>query len=330
MTKKWQIYEINQEKQEQIEKLMNEYKINSLLATILVNRDMYEPEKLNVFLHPTRKDFHDPFLMPDMKKAVDRIKKAIEASEKIIIYGDYDADGITSITVLKKFLADCGIASRRKAEQMILDGIVKVNGEVASIGDKVDSKKDKVTVQNKLITANKKKYYIMLHKPRGFISTMKDEKERKCVADLVKDVPARVYPVGRLDRESEGLLLMTNDGEFANNIIHPSRHVNKVYRVTIRPGITDEQITRMCLGVKIDGKETAPAKVNVLENRNNRVVLEIIIHEGRNRQIRKMCEELGLEVSRLKRTAVGGVKLGMLPPGKWRDLTQDEISSLKL
>lgn len=230
---------------------------------------------------------------------------------------------------LQKFLADCGIASRRKSEQMIIDGIVKVNGKVALIGDKIDPSRDKVTVRNKRINNTKEKYYIMLHKPRGFISTMKDEQERKCVADLVKDVPVRIYPIGRLDRESEGLLLMTNDGEFANNIIHPSRHVNKVYRVTIRPGITEEQIIKMCVGMQIDGKETAPAKVNVLENRDGRVVLEIVLHEGRNRQIRKMCEELGLEVCRLKRICIGNVKLGMLQPGKWRNLTSDEISSLK-
>ncbi len=230
---------------------------------------------------------------------------------------------------LQKFLADCGVASRRKSEQMISDGIVKVNGVVASIGDKVNPCRDKVTVRDRRVNNDKEKYYIMLHKPRGFISTMKDEQERKCVADLVSDVPKRVYPVGRLDRESEGLLLMTNDGEFTNNIIHPSKHINKIYRVTVRPGITEEQITQMCIGMEIDGRQTAPAKVHVLENRNGRVVLEIILQEGRNRQIRKMCENLGLEVARLKRIGIGNLKLGMLQPGKWRDLTPEEINSLK-
>lgn len=230
---------------------------------------------------------------------------------------------------LQKFLAYCGVASRRKSEELISQGLVKVNGKVACIGDKINPKKDKVIVRDTKINVKKDKYYIMLHKPRGYISTMKDEQERKCVADLVKDVPARVYPIGRLDRESEGLLLMTNDGEFANNIIHPSKHVSKIYRVTIRPGITEEQITQMCVGVEIDGRDTAPAKVNVLTNRYGRVVLEVILQEGRNRQIRKMCEALGLEVCRLKRVGIGSIKLGMLKPGKWRNLTAEEINSLK-
>ena len=122
---------------------------------------------------------------------------------------------------------------------------------------------------------------------------------------------------------------MTYDGEFTNNIIHPSKHINKIYRVTVRPGITEEQITQMCVGMEIDGRQTAPAKVHVLENRNGRVVLEIVLQEGRNRQIRKMCENLGLEVARLKRIGIGNLKLGMLQPGKWRDLTPEEINSLK-
>ncbi len=231
---------------------------------------------------------------------------------------------------LQKFLADCGVASRRKSEQMIIDGMVRVNGVMASIGDKVDPIKDKVTLNNKRISMPKEsKYYIMLHKPRGYITTMNDEQNRKCVADLIKDINARVYPIGRLDRESEGLLLMTNDGEFANNIIHPSKHIEKTYRVTIRPKITEEQITKMCIGMEIDGRETAPARVRVLESEPGRVVLEVILQEGRNRQIRKMCEELGLEVARLKRVSIGSLKLGMLQPGKWRNLTKEEINSLK-
>lgn len=229
---------------------------------------------------------------------------------------------------LQKFLAECGVASRRKSEELISQGRVKVNGEVASIGDKVNPKKDDVTVSGKKLTRQKQLHYVMLHKPRGFITTMNDEMDRKCVAQLISDVPGRVYPVGRLDRESEGLLLFTNDGEFANALTHPKRHVPKTYRVTIRPGVTEEQLTALTEGVIIDEKKTAPAEVRVITKEENRVVLEIVLYEGRNRQIRKMCEQLNLEVARLKRIAVGSVKLGMLKQGAWRELTEDEVRKL--
>ncbi len=229
---------------------------------------------------------------------------------------------------LQKYLADCGVASRRKSEELIEQGKVKVNGRVAQIGDKVNPKKDDITVSGKKIIKSKSYTYIMLHKPRGFITTMNDEMGRRCVAELVKDVGVRVYPVGRLDRESEGLLLMTNDGEFANAMTHPTKHVPKTYRVTVRPSITDEQITALTTGIMIEDRMTAPAEVRVLTKEEGRVVLEIVLYEGRNRQIRKMCEALGLEVARLKRTAVGSVKLGMLPQGKWRELKEDEVHKL--
>lgn len=229
---------------------------------------------------------------------------------------------------LQKYLADCGVASRRKSEELIEQGKVKVNSRVAQIGDKVNPKKDDITVSGKKIVKTKSYTYIMLHKPRGFITTMNDEMGRKCVAELVKDVGARVYPVGRLDRESEGLLLMTNDGEFANAMTHPTKHVPKTYRVTVRPSITDEQITALMTGIVIEDRMTAPAEVRVITKEEGRVVLEIVLYEGRNRQIRKMCEALGLEVARLKRTAVGSVKLGMLPQGKWRELKEDEVHKL--
>ena len=229
---------------------------------------------------------------------------------------------------LQKFLSQAAVASRRKSEELISQGKVKVNGKVAGLGDKVSPRHDTVTVSGKKIIVNKKHYYIMLHKPRGFITTMEDEMGRKCVAQLVTDVGARVYPVGRLDKESEGMLIMTNDGEFANFMTHPSKHVPKTYRVTIRPDITNEQLEKMRDGMEIDGRMTAPADVHVIEKQENRVVLEIILYEGRNRQIRRMCEELGLEVARLKRTAVGTIKLGMLAQGKWRDLTDDEVHKL--
>lgn len=231
---------------------------------------------------------------------------------------------------LQKFLAESGVASRRKSEQLIADGKVRVNGKVAQIGDKVNPKKDTVTVSGKKIVKTKEFTYILLHKPRGFITTMSDEMDRKCVAELIKDVPARVYPVGRLDRDSEGMLLFTNDGEFANAMTHPTKHVPKTYRVTVRPSITDEQITQLTTGIVIDDRKTAPAQVRVVTKEEGRVVLEIILYEGRNRQIRKMCEAVGLEVARLKRTAIGSIKLGMLKQGAWRELSDDEVRKLMI
>ncbi len=230
---------------------------------------------------------------------------------------------------LQKMIADCGIASRRKAEQLIAEGKVRVNGRVAQIGDKVDPASDKVTVgSRKLVPQNSLRVYIMLHKPRGFVTTMDDELGRRCVAELVSDIEQRVFPVGRLDRDSEGLLLMTNDGEFANRISHPRSHVSKTYRVTVRQQVTEDMITKLSEGLMVDGQMTLPADVNLVTKEENRCVLLITLYEGRNRQIRKMCEELGLEVIRLKRIAIGNVKLGMLKPGDWRDLNDDELRSL--
>lgn len=229
---------------------------------------------------------------------------------------------------LQKYLSQCAVASRRKAEELIDAGKVKVNGRPAQLGDKVSPRKDTVTVSGKKVVFSKSTYYIMLHKPRGFITTMEDERGRKCVAQLVEDVGARVYPVGRLDKDSEGLLLLTNDGEFANAMTHPSKHVPKTYRVTVRPDVTEEQLIKLSTGIEIDGRMTAPVDVHIIEKQEGRVVLEMILREGRNRQIRKMCEALGLEVARLKRTAVGSVKLGMLAQGKWRELTEDEVHKL--
>lgn len=229
---------------------------------------------------------------------------------------------------LQKYMADNGIASRRKSEELIAAGKVRVNGRVAEIGDKINPRTDKVTVSGKKIVKVKKNVYIMLHKPRGFITTMHDEMDRKCVAQLIEDVPERVYPVGRLDRESEGLLLLTNDGEFANALTHPSKHVPKTYRVTVRQDVTKEQLAAFEEGIEIDGRMTLPAEARVLDKQEGRTVLEVVIYEGRNRQIRKMCEVLGLEVARLKRTKIGSLKLGMLKAGDYRYLTDDEIHGL--
>ena len=231
---------------------------------------------------------------------------------------------------LQKYLSECSVASRRKAEELIEQGKVWVNGKKASIGDKVDPKRDTVTVNGKKVTPVKDKYYIILNKPRGFVTTMSDELGRKCVKELVADVGAVVYPIGRLDRESEGMLLMTNDGEFANSIMHPSKHIPKTYRVTVRGAVKPEQVEELSDGVVIDERKTLPAEIHVIEKKEERSVLEIIIFEGRNRQIRKMCEAVGLAVARLKRTAIGSVKLGMLQPGKWRELTEDEVHRLSV
>lgn len=230
---------------------------------------------------------------------------------------------------IQKIIADRGLASRRKAEEWIAAGDVCVNGETAHLGDKADPERDRITVRGRPLNALQEYVYLMLHKPRGYITTMSDERNRKCVAELIEDVEQRVYPVGRLDKDSEGLLLMTNDGAFANAMMHPARHVPKTYRVTVHPGVTEEMLAQMETGMVIDGRKTAPARVRVLTEEKGRVVLEIILYEGRNRQIRNMCEQLGLEVARLRRIAMGSVRLGMLPPGKWRELTAEEVRRLK-
>lgn len=229
---------------------------------------------------------------------------------------------------LQKFLSEAGIASRRKAEEMIRNGSVKVNGKIAQIGDSVDAKKDVITVKGKKVIKQSSMRYILLNKPRGYVTTTDDELGRKCVLELVKDVKERIYPVGRLDRVSEGALIMTNDGAFANAMMHPSKHVPKTYRVTVRPEPTSEQIDILSTGVEIDGRMTSPADVYIVSKEEGRAVLEIVLYEGRNRQIRRMCEALNLEVARLRRIAVGPVKLGMLPTGQWRDLTPQEVESL--
>ena len=229
---------------------------------------------------------------------------------------------------LQKHLSECGIASRRKAEELIAAGKVKINGHIAEIGAKVDPKRDKVTVRGKAVVPVNEKVYIMLNKPRGFVTTMSDELGRKTVSDLVADAQARIFPVGRLDRDSEGLLIMTNDGDFANKLTHPSSHVNKTYRVTVKGVAEEEQLLKMKEGIVLDGRKTLPCDCFVAERKPDRTVLIFVLSEGRNRQIRRMCEEVGLEVLRLKRTEIAGVKLGMLPQGKWRPLNEREMRRL--
>ena len=232
---------------------------------------------------------------------------------------------------IQKVLSDNGVLSRRKTEEAIQKGKITVNGRKAILGQKIDPIHDLIAIDGEKLSLRKKteKCYIMLNKPRGYVTTMSDELGRKCVAELVNDAPQKVYPVGRLDKDSEGLILMTNDGDFANFIMHPSNCIQKTYRVTVRPNVNEQQLISLSEGVVIEGGKTAPAIVNVLSNEEGRAVLLITIHEGRNRQIRKMCEAVGLETARLKRVSVGPVKLGMLKPGAWRELEPSEVIAIK-
>lgn len=232
---------------------------------------------------------------------------------------------------LQKIIADSGYCSRRKAEELIAAGRVKINGRSCKVGDKADPSRDLISVDGDNLRVERKKTYryIMLNKPRGYVTTMSDELDRKCVTELLDGVGTRVYPIGRLDKNSEGLLLFTNDGNFANDIMHPSKHMPKTYRVTVRPDVDDEVLVRLSEGVMVDGRKTLPCTVLVLDKQPGRVVLQMTITEGRNRQIRKMCEAVNLEVARLKRTAIGPVKLGMLKPGAWRDLKPDELRAIR-
>ena len=231
---------------------------------------------------------------------------------------------------LQKFMAEQGVASRRKSEDLIRAGKVKVNGHVAEIGMKINPRKDLVTVGKQKLTNVKKRkmVYVMLNKPRGYVTTVSDELGRKTVMDLLPDFGCRIYPVGRLDKDSEGLLLLTNDGSFTNCMTHPSHEYAKVYRVTVRPSVNDDILYNLRNGIEIDGRMTAPCEVTVLTEQENRVVLEFILHEGRNRQIRKMCESQGLEVARLKRISIGPIKLGMLKQGDYRELSEQDVKKL--
>lgn len=234
-----------------------------------------------------------------------------------------------SLVRIQKFISDSGVMSRRKAEEEILNGKIFVNGKKAVIGQKVDPEGDIVTYLGKIVEKTDKKIYLMLNKPRGYVATLSDEKDRRCVADLVKDVNLRVYPIGRLDYNSEGVLLFTNDGEMANRLIHPSSDVEKVYMVRIKGKIEPSQLERLNSPMTIDGYKLKPVKVTVEDSTTENQVLRFILHEGRNRQIRKMCEQVGLFITRLKRVSIGKIYLGGLTPGKWRLLTKSEVDYLK-
>lgn len=228
---------------------------------------------------------------------------------------------------IQKYLADCGVMSRRKAEEEIAAGKVMINGRRALIGQKVRPGKDFVTFQGKTVVPSGKKIYIKLNKPRGYVSTMSDEKGRKCVADLVKNVPERVYPIGRLDLDSEGLLLMTNDGALANALMHPKSGVEKVYVVKVRTAPDEEQMKKLNGPMELDGYTILPCRVTCPEPAIP-TKLRFILKEGRNRQIRKMCEQVGLEVTRLKRISEGKVQLGSLRSGTWEELEEKELRAL--
>ena len=233
---------------------------------------------------------------------------------------------------IQKVLSEQGIASRRSAEKLIKENRVKLNGRPVFLGDKMDVKRDVLSVDDKQVFINKKMDYgyYMLYKPRGYITTMKDERGRRTVAELVKDLPQKVLPVGRLDKDSEGLLFFSNDGTFINMLTHPSHGIAKLYRATVNPRATEEQIIELTNGVILDdGTKTQPSAVHVIKDEPTRTVLEISIKEGKNRQIRRMCEAVGLEVVRLRRSAVGSVKLGMLRPGQIRELKPSEIKALQ-
>ena len=230
---------------------------------------------------------------------------------------------------LQKYLADAGIMSRRAAEEEIKNGNVSVNGHVASLGSKVDPRNDVIAYRGKRIRYEKKEYtYIMMNKPRGYLCSTTDDRGRKCVTDLLEGVEARVYPVGRLDLVSEGILLLTDDGELKNRLTHPKHTIGKVYRVKVAGKVSDEQMEILTSELDIDGYKIQPVTVNVSSEDESGTVLKMTLFEGRNRQIRKMCEAANLTVKRLSRISIGNLKLDGLPIGKWRYLEQSEVDYL--
>ncbi|SDW56527.1 23S rRNA pseudouridine2605 synthase [Marininema mesophilum] len=232
---------------------------------------------------------------------------------------------------LQKVMATAGIASRRKSEDLIREGKVKVNGKtVTELGTQVDPSSDWIEVNGRPIKKENKRYFLF-HKPRGVITSLSDERGRKSVADFLKKIPERVYPVGRLDYDSEGLLLLTNDGELANRLTHPRFEVGKTYRATVQGSPNEKTVQRLANGVRLEEGWTAPAEVRVVtvKNESKDAVLEMTIHEGRNRQIRRMCEAVGHPVKRLVRTKVAFLELEGLARGQYRVLTKQEITHLK-
>ena len=230
---------------------------------------------------------------------------------------------------IQKILSARGVCSRRKAEEYLAAGRVTCNGVVSCLGDSADPEVDEILVDGRPLPSQGEYVYIILNKPRGYVTTLSDEKGRPNAAQLVADCGARVYPVGRLDMDSEGLLLFTNDGEFANMLMHPKHEVNKIYRVTVR-GYSPEGIEKLKQPVTLDGYTIRQPEVALIRQlSSDKAELEVTIHEGRNRQVRRMCEIAGMNVTRLVRIAEGNLKLGSLPKGKWRHLTKAEVELLK-
>lgn len=231
---------------------------------------------------------------------------------------------------LQKYLALCGVASRRHAEQMIQEGLVQVNGiTIREMGVQIDEAHDTVTVSGEIVRPEAEKHYLAYYKPIGEVTTVSDPEGRATVMDRFRDYPVRLFPVGRLDFDSEGLLLLTNDGELMNRLLHPSHEVSKVYLVKASNQVTNEEIFRLRAGVMIDGKMTSPAQVRLIRQEAFDTILLVSIHEGRNRQVRKMLEAVGHQVVSLKRVEFGPVILGDLSRGQWRHLTEKEIAKLK-
>ena len=231
---------------------------------------------------------------------------------------------------LQKFMALSGVASRRKSEEMIKEGLVKVNNiTVTELGTIIDPSKDKIMVNDKRIKLESNKVYIMLNKPVGYVSTLKDEKDRKIVTDLIEGVNERIYPVGRLDADTTGLILLTNDGDLAFKLTHPSKKIDKRY-IAIVEGVPNKQeLDKLRNGVYIDGKKTASAEVKIAKKFDEDSILDITIHEGRNRQVKKMCEAVNHPVKKLKRVSIGEIELGGLNIGNWRFLNEEELNFLK-
>ena len=229
---------------------------------------------------------------------------------------------------IQKLISAAGLMSRRAAEQALAEGRVSVNGICASLGDKADISTDEIRVDGVLIPSTNEKIYIMLNKPKGYVCTLNDEKGRRNVTELVSKLGHRLYPVGRLDMYSEGLLLMTNDGDFANKVMHPSHNVSKTYLTWVTGEDIGMAMEYLRCPMEIDGYVISPAEVELYELYVGGAVLAITIHEGRNRQVRKMCEMVGLKVNRLLRVSEGGLELGELKSGEWRHLTEEEISHI--
>ncbi len=229
---------------------------------------------------------------------------------------------------LQKIISARGVASRRKAEELILAGQVTVNGSPASLGDTADPETDEIRVAGQPLPSGERHVYILLNKPRGYITTLSDEKGRSNVTQLVADCGVRVYPVGRLDMDSEGLLLLTNDGAFANALAHPKHEVEKTYDVWVT-GYTPGGEARLARPITLDGYTIRPPKVRLLKAEGSIARFRVTIHEGRNRQVRRMCESAGMHCTRLRRIQEGGLSLGPLPVGKWRYLTEEEVKRLQ-